>query len=210
MLRTVRDIGISALCLCCCFFATEGGLLLRDVRFTGVPKAEQDIDGIASSFSGARQDIHSIVLPTEKAEAAWAAAGLTASQTLAQERNAFSAQQASYEALSEQGTRVLSDVDTTVLSANTEIQGFAPVFAGMAQTEAAATADLSDPSIKNSLANLNTSSQNVADATQHADASLIDLNKAADYELGELMKPVKKIKVIGEEAVRLAGKFLGY
>jgi hypothetical protein len=74
----------------------------------------------------------------------------------------------------------------------------------------AATADLSDPALKQTIAHAGEASENLAVATKEASASMKDVHQATTYEVKQLMAPVSKAKAISLFAVRLIGRFLGY
>jgi hypothetical protein len=73
-----------------------------------------------------------------------------------------------------------------------------------------ATTAIDASQTKEAMANVVTATQSLAAATGDAQATMASVRKGVEYEVSELMKPVKKVKVVGEEAVRLLGRFLGY
>ena len=81
-------------------------------------------------------------------------------------------------------------------------------------TTSAAALSVNIPPIMSNLVdttkNAGVSSANLAATTGAAQLTMLDIQKGVRYELEELEKPVKKVKVVGEELVRLAGRFLGY
>jgi hypothetical protein len=74
----------------------------------------------------------------------------------------------------------------------------------------AATADLSDPALKQSLAHIGEASENLAFATKEASGAMKDVHQATTYEVKQIMAPISKAKAISLFAVRLLGRFLGY
>lgn len=60
------------------------------------------------------------------------------------------------------------------------------------------------------MSNIVTATDNVQKATADAASAMATVRKGVEYEVAQLMKPVRKVKVAGEEAVRLLGRFLGY
>jgi hypothetical protein len=73
-----------------------------------------------------------------------------------------------------------------------------------------ATTAIDASQTKEAMANVVTATQSLAAATEDAQATMASVRKGVEYEVSELMKPVRKVKVVGEEAVRLLGRFLGY
>lgn len=69
---------------------------------------------------------------------------------------------------------------------------------------------LNPAATQQTMQNVVAASANVAHATADAAASMVTVRKGIDYEVGQLMAPVKKVKAISEEAVRILGKFFGY
>jgi hypothetical protein len=78
---------------------------------------------------------------------------------------------------------------------------------GMVQ---AATDDLSDPNLHQAVNDLAASSGQLKVATTEGAATMTSVHKAVDYEIAELMKPVKKVKVAILFMATVAGKFFGY
>jgi hypothetical protein len=74
----------------------------------------------------------------------------------------------------------------------------------------AATLDLLDPNIQKSMDNLASATDGAKVATQQAAATMTSVHSAVDYEIAELEKPVKKVKVAVLFIATLAGKFFGY
>jgi hypothetical protein len=58
----------------------------------------------------------------------------------------------------------------------------------------AATADLSDPALKQSLAHIDEASENLAIATKEASGAMKDIHQATTYELKQITAPVSKVK----------------
>lgn len=86
---------------------------------------------------------------------------------------------------------------------------------GAALTEATATlADagklVSDPALKASIDNLSDASKSTAVATSEAAASMTKVREGINYEVNELEKPVKKVKVVYDFVLQSLGKFFGY
>jgi hypothetical protein len=73
-----------------------------------------------------------------------------------------------------------------------------------------ADAQITSPDIKIAMDNFATSSNNLSAATAEGAASMKDVHAALDYEIAQLEKPVKKVKVVLEFLATIAGKFLGY
>jgi hypothetical protein len=69
---------------------------------------------------------------------------------------------------------------------------------------------VADPAIKASLDNLSAASKSTAETTKEAAASMAEVHEAINYEVKELEKPVKKIKVVWDFTLRSLGKFFGY
>lgn len=69
---------------------------------------------------------------------------------------------------------------------------------------------ISNPAIKESVDNLAVATQNASKATAEGAASMEKVHEAINYEVAELEKPVKKIKVIWDFTLRSIGKFFGY
>jgi hypothetical protein len=157
---------------------------------------------LAPKFAALPADVHALVLPTQKLEATWAAAGLTFAQTAAKERDAFAAQQDSYLRLTNRGVNVLDAAATATLKfgeAADSLKTIAPaVTAQVEQVGAdvrvtltatramaeAVTADLNDPAIKASLANVEGLTAALKTAAEHGDKVMLDVEKVADhYEL---------------------------
>jgi hypothetical protein len=74
------------------------------------------------------------------------------------------------------------------------------------ETLQAATADLSDPTLKQSLARIGEASANLAEATKQAAGAAADVHKVTTYEARQIMAPVSKAKAIALITVRLVGK----
>lgn len=172
------------------------------------------LTGVGSSLSSIGTDVHAIVLPTQKMEATWAAAGLTAAQTLSKERDAFAAQQQSYLTLTEKTAAVLDSANVAVKHLDESAQTIgtlapelrdqiarigedthATLLAGQ-ETLRQATSDLADPEIKQAVSDIAKSAANLADATKQAEGALEDVHSATSYELAQLKKPITKIQAI--------------
>jgi ABC-type transporter Mla subunit MlaD len=67
-----------------------------------------------------------------------------------------------------------------------------------------------DPGIPAAIADLASSSKNLASTTAEANGTMQDVHKAIDWEIAQLEKPVSKIKAAGEETVSLLGRFFGF
>jgi hypothetical protein len=77
-------------------------------------------------------------------------------------------------------------------------------------TLADADRQIANPRIPEAVDNLADSSKSVAITTSEAAASMAKVHEAVNYEVNELEKPVKKIKVVWDFALRSLGKFFGY
>ena len=73
-----------------------------------------------------------------------------------------------------------------------------------------ADAQINNPAIKESVDSLAEAAQNTASATSEAAASMTKVREGVTYEVNELMKPVRKAKVVLLFIAQIAGKFLGY
>jgi hypothetical protein len=96
-----------------------------------------------------------------------------------------------------QTARTLADVDTSVKTFT----------ASSAELLAGATADLTDPDLKRSEANIGTASDSLAAAATDAAASMADVRRGVHFEVEALLAPPKKVWVILKGAAGLAGNF---
>jgi len=78
------------------------------------------------------------------------------------------------------------------------------------RTLAAAETQINSPDIKIAMDNLAETSEHAATATREGAATMAKVHEAVSYEVAELEKPVKKIKVIWDFTLRSFGKFFGY
>jgi hypothetical protein len=159
----------------------QGTLTLRALRFSTLPAIQQAAQSLpvaaaattataqtvaqaGAEITATRKDIDQLVRPTQNLEATWSAAGLTAAQSLAKERDSFAAQQASYLALTDGGVKIETDVDAAVNSAAPGIKNF---------VNASAAADdlIADPANKQTLAHINTITDQAADG--HTETTLL-------------------------------------
>jgi hypothetical protein len=169
----------------------------------------------------ALSDVHAIEVNTTRTEAELAGL-LNSTRHIAETERAAAVQQSkSIQELIGHADQVLQDVDHTVLAAGSDeaqlqqllVQSTASINNITQDTHTVlvnAAATLDPAPIQASLANVVQSTEHINQATQDAAATMVDVRKGVEYELGELTKPVKKVKVVGEEAVRILGKFLGY
>jgi hypothetical protein len=74
----------------------------------------------------------------------------------------------------------------------------------------AATADLDDPALKESVQHIAEASEHLAVATKEASGAMSDVHKATTYEVQQIMAPVSKIKVVVLFAARVVGRLLGF
>jgi uncharacterized protein YoxC len=74
----------------------------------------------------------------------------------------------------------------------------------------AATADLSDPALKQTIARAGEASENLAIATKEASGAMSDVHKVTDYEAKQIMAPVSKVKAVAYISARLIGRFFGF
>lgn len=66
------------------------------------------------------------------------------------------------------------------------------------------------PEVKESLQNTAEATKNTAVATKNLAETTQEVKVGVTYEVNELMKPVKKVKVVSYFIARLVGKFLGF
>lgn len=218
-LPRLRDASLTGLArglplaLILAFPAYEGGMLLREARIQ-LPVATADVAAASASVSRAGTDLHALVLPTQKLEADWAATGLTAAQTLAQERNAFAAQERNYEALTGKGELVLADADAAVKGLGTatvdldeRMNELAPAIANMTKTTGEASALLADPALSAALRNFSAATANLSAGTKDAAGVASDAHRVTTYYANEITKPVALWKRVTGFAAWLAGRF---
>lgn len=212
-----KPISLPALILALCAIplAYEGFLLLREARV----EAKQ-------SYEKFNKFVDGLDLPIQKALAQIAAVGKVTAQIEAKERNHEDEQQAYYAQIGTDSHDAFGRVDDLLTSADKTIKDIGSsvvansgdIHSGMQHLGylsddtrgfvQAATEDAKQ--IGPVIENANQSTANLAVMTKEGAATFTDARKAADYELGELMKPVKKIKVAADLLVHFAGKFWGY
>jgi DNA anti-recombination protein RmuC len=73
-----------------------------------------------------------------------------------------------------------------------------------------ATAKIDDPALGEAIDNIRKTTENTAEATAEGAAAISKVRVAVDYEVDELMKPVRKAKVALLFIASIAGKFFGY
>lgn len=148
-----------------------------------------------ATLDATRDTVAAIKLPTQKLAATWAATGLTAAQTFAKERDAFSAQQKQYSDVGRATVKTLDAATETVKGVNDSQRRIAD--AAISSSEAitksvlatsdrtsesvqtltsgsvrlldAATAQVSNPQIAETVGHLDSVSGSAADTAKHLD-----------------------------------------
>ena len=111
-------------------------------------------------------------------------------------------------------SRAIDSQNASLLETQSEVQKnlilAQPAILDLAVASHSAANVLSDPDIKVALDNGAKSTQNLAVATDNFAATTAKVRQGVDYEVNELMKPVKKVKAIFLFLVTVAGHFFGY
>lgn len=102
---------------------------------------------------------------------------------------------------------VVKTTNTAVANIGTDVHA---TLGASQETLKAATADLSDPALKNSLAKIGEASDNVAVATKEAQGAMTDVHTATTYEVKQLMAPVSKTKTAVLFVARVLGNFFHF
>jgi hypothetical protein len=144
------------------------------------------------------------------------------------EREAEAKQLARADALSARAETFLIDADVTMkhlnasavqlgtigVTTNNAIAGIAAdTHITLGETQkvlAAATSDLADPALKQSLARIADSSENLAIATKEASGAMADVHRVTTYEAQQIMAPISKVKAAALLSARLVGRFFGF
>lgn len=116
---------------------------------------------------------------------------------------------------------VLDDVDLTITGAGVDEVRLAKLLdqttASVAEitqrssTVLANVAQASDPApVVAALQNVVAATGSIRQTTADGAATMIAVRRGVEYEVAQLMRPVRKVRVVSEEAVRLLGRFLGY
>lgn len=77
------------------------------------------------------------------------------------------------------------------------------------KTLADADTRITDPAIQKTMDSVAESGAHLASITEHVDKTTAKVEQGVTYEVDQLMKPVKKVKVALEFLATIAGKFLG-
>lgn len=109
---------------------------------------------------------------------------------------------------------LIADADTQVNTlgpqVGDEIVAVKPILKNATDATASLAKIAQDPDIPDSLRQLDASTRSLAKTTADASATVADVRTGVDYELHELMKPVRKIKVALQFVATIAGKFFGF
>lgn len=116
---------------------------------------------------------------------------------------------------------VLDDVDLTITGAGVDEVRIAKLLdqttASVAEltqrssTVLANVAQGSDPApVVAALQNVVAATGSIRQTTADGAATMIAVRRGVEYEVAQLTRPVRKVRVVSEEAVRLLGRFLGY
>lgn len=112
--------------------------------------------------------------------------------------------------ISKEITAQSASLSLTQQVAREQLESLNPVMKNLSDASLTLSTTLSDPDIKNSLADTAKSTQNLAVATDNFAATTAKVKQGVDYEVDELMKPVRKAKVFLLFIITAAGHFFGY
>lgn len=195
---------------------------------TLTPKAARALD----SLDAALVDVHAIETNTTRLEAE--ASGLlnTSRQVVLVERSAAAEQIKQIDLISKQTTALIEHADATVTDLDSAVK---QTLAGAATDEAdvstllrqtatslrevgdrtnmlleSATTAIDVDDAHKAMADVATSTQNLAAATGDAAAAMATVRHGVEVEVAQLTAPPRKLKWLTEEAARIVGKFFGY
>ena len=189
-----------------------------------VRNISEDTGAFAQSTA---QDVHSLVLPIQKASAGVASAGLAVAQVGAKERDAFSSQQHYYGELTTHTNQVLGSADATLRTVNlVTLPAVSSMLADTGIGVSNVTGQMAETirELSPGIQSFNRAGESLATDAAEASPVIVDLgttvhetaataadvHKIADYEYGQIVKPVKKIEVVAHVVIKGIGWFLGW